>query len=400
MATSTNYTSIAYVLETTEGEAPDVPFAFQLLPTTGGSPVSNLTTAVSEVIRSDRQTDDLVVVDADISGEVNYELSYDAYQPLIIALMQNENAAGSISEIDLTATGATDKLGGAASGIDGLVDIGDVFRLNSSTEEEKIDGLYTCIDNTTTDEITIYPSYVNATAAASDVTIKTTSIVYNGSDTTPPSYTFRKTAENEGSTYYWYYHGCRINTMNFNFATGSILNGSVGVVGRTEDARTTKLDDENVTDTAIAEYNIMNSVNSIGTIYVEGIVFGTCKFSSLNLSIDNQTEAAKSIGTLGACATASYSIQITGDIEVFFKDLTMYDKFVAAESFGITIILDDDASDTIGNSIGINMKKCKFETLDTPIGGKDAFLKQTGTFRALRDGTNDNMIKFSFIDAA
>jgi len=36
--------------------------AFQLMPTTGGSPTGNTTTAVSEVIRSDRQIDDLVVV--------------------------------------------------------------------------------------------------------------------------------------------------------------------------------------------------------------------------------------------------------------------------------------------------------------------------------------------------
>ncbi len=150
----------------------------------------------------------------------------------------------------------------------------------------------------------------------------------------------------------------------------------------------------------IPAYSIMNSVNSVGTIYLEGVSLGTCSFSSLDLVIDNQTEAAKSIGILGACATASYSLMVTGSVEVFFKDLTLYNKFKGSESFSVTIILDDNASESvIGNGIGINMQNCKFETLDTPISGKDAFLKQTGSFKALRDVTNDNMVKVSFIDS-
>ena len=98
--------------------------------------------------------------------------------------------------------------------------------------------------------------------------------------------------------------------------------------------------------------------------------------------------------------TVSYSLMVTGSVEVFFKDLTLYNKFKGSESFSVTIILDDNASESvIGNGIGINMQNCKFETLDTPISGKDAFLKQTGSFKALRDVTNDNMVKVSFIDS-
>lgn len=392
MATSTNYTSMAYVAETVEGEAPATP-QFQLLPTTGGSPVANITTARSDVIRSDRQTDDLTVVDADVSGDINYELSYAPYKPLIEAVLQN-TVTGSISEASCSVDGI-DFTVISKAGIEGNVSVGDVFRATSALDSA-IDNFYTCIDNSVADEITIYPAMADTMTAQSDVEITATNIIDNGA-TAPDSYTFRKTAVEGGTPYYWYYHGCRINSMSFNFSTGSILNGTLGVVGRTEDPRATKLTGEQ-TDLPIPAYSIMNSVNSVGTIYIEGVNLGTCSFSSLDLSIDNQTASAKSVGTLGACDTASFSLNITGSVEVYFKDLSLYNKFKNASEFSVTIILDDDASATLGNGIGINIPKCKFESLDTPIDGKDSFLMQSGSLVGLRDETNNNMIKFSFID--
>lgn len=397
MATSTNYTSMAYVLEVTEGEAPATP-QFQLLPTTGGSPVANISTAVSDVIREDRQTDDLTVVDADISGEINYELSYDPYVPFIKSVLQN-TVTGSISVASITTDGASATTL-AVAGIDTAIAVGDVFRLTSTTDST-IDNFYTCISNATPGEIEIYPEMPAPLTIIADGDATTTTTISNGA-TAPDSYTFRKKVLETAIPYYWYYYGCRINTMNFNFATGSILNGTFGVIGRTEDAQTTVLTGEQ-TDLVIPDYSIMNSVNSVGTIYLDDgagaqLSLGNCSFSSLDLTIDNQTQPAKSIGTLGACDTASNSLQITGNIEIYFKDLEIYTKFKDASSFGVTIILDDDASDALGNGIGINMPFCKFETLDTPISGKDQFLMQSGSFRALRDVTNDNMIKFSLID--
>lgn len=387
MAVTTNYTDLSYIEEVTEGTTPANP-AFQLLPVTGGGPVSNISTAESEVIRSDRQTDDLVVVDSDVSGEINYELSYEPYKPLLLSLLQNNT----ISSLAITAASVDginfDKV--SKAGLEGLVGIGDVFRLSSALDST-IDGIYTCIDNSVAGEITIYPSIDSTMTAQIDIVITATTIATNGADK-PKSYTLRKTVNNEGTVHYWYYRGMKISTMNFNFATGSILNGSFGTLGLTEEATNTSITGETLIP--VQSYSIMNSVSSIGSIYIEGLNLGTCKFSSLDLTYDNQMQAAKSIGVLGACQTSSYSVQISGNVEVYFQDLSLYNKFLAAQSFGVTIILTDGD----GNSIGMNMPKCKFETLDTPISGKDQFLMQSGSFKALRDSTDDYMFKLSLID--
>jgi hypothetical protein len=388
MVASTNLTSLAYDKETVFGETDDTP-QFQLLPTTGGSPVNNISTAVSDVIRQDRQTDDLIVVDGDIAGDINYELSYTPYKDFMGSVLMNATT-GSISETGITNTGLTNDDILQKAGLEAIISVGDVFRL-ASISDPTINGEYTCIA-TGTNEVTIFPG-TGATGDETDVTADATLIQQNGASPLE-GYTIRKTADNGGTPYYWYYRGCAINSMNFNFATGSILNGSIGIVGLTEETRLAGLTGEQ-TDLAIPAYTLMNSVTSIGVIRIGGVTLGTCSFASLDLTIDNQINAAKGIGNLGACDLAAYSLMVTGNTEVYFNNLDLYNKFVDATSFSVTIIV----TDTDGNTIGIDMPSCKFETLDTPISGKDAFLMQSGSFKALRDATEDYMIKLSRIDA-
>lgn len=388
MVASTNLTSLAYDKETVFGTTDDTP-TFTILPTTGGGPVNNISTAESEVIRDDRQTDDLSVVDGEISGDIAYELSYAPYADFMESVLMNTSTKN-IALTAVTNDGTGDNTIIGAAGIEDDVKIGDVFHL-ASIVDSTIDGAYTCIAEGT-DEVTVYPA-TGATAALTDLTVDATDIRTNGASAVQ-GYTIRKKASNAGSDYYWYYRGCVINSMNFNFATGSILNGSIGIVGLTEETRTTVLPSETADDPTPA-YTIMNSVTSVGVIRIGGVTLGTCSFSSLDLTIDNKVNLAKAISVLGACDVAAFSVEVTGNTEVYFNNLDLYNKFVNAQSFSVTIILTDGD----GNSIGIDLPKCKFESLDTPISGKDAFLMQSGTLKGLRDATSDYMIKFSRIDA-
>lgn len=387
MTASTNTTSLAYSKETVFGTTNATP-QFTVLPTTGGSPTNNITTAKSEVIRSDRQTDDLVVVDGDISGDINFELSYAPYADFMDSVLMNANTS-TISETTVGVTSAADTVLTKAS-LEAAVEVGDVFKLSSVTDPT-IDGFYTCIAQGTGD-VTVYPA-TGVLSDLTDVVITATKIQTNGSSPIE-GYTIRKQADVSGSPYYWYYRGCAINTMNFNFATGSILNGSIGIVGLNEETRTSVLVGEQA-DVPVPAYSIMNSVTSVGVIRIEGVTLGLCSFSSLDLTIDNQVNAAKSIGNLGACDLAAYSLMVSANTEVYFNNLDLYNKFVEASSFSVTIIVND--SD--GNAIGIDIPKCKFESLETPISGKDAFLMQSGSFTGLRDATRDYMIKLSRVDA-
>lgn len=85
---TTNDTDLSYIAETVPGTTPTTP-AFKLLPYTGGAPEFNFTTVVSEAIRSDRQTEDVIITNAEVTGTINFELSYDAFKPFLIEVLRS-----------------------------------------------------------------------------------------------------------------------------------------------------------------------------------------------------------------------------------------------------------------------------------------------------------------------
>jgi hypothetical protein len=307
MVDSTNKTTLGYVKEVTPGTIPVTP-AFQLLPITGTNLVAETSTVVSEVLRSDRQTDDLIPVDETIGGTTDAELSYDAYKPLMISLLQTADAG---------------------------------------------------------------PKYSNGAEVAD-------------------SYTFRKILHAKGTDYPFYYLGCQIGQMVFNFETASLLSMSMDVMGRT--SSTTPPGDE-APDVPVAAYDLLNSVSSTD-IVISGLPAST-EFETMTLTVNNNINPAKAIGTLGSIDLASFTLDVTGDVSLYFEDLSAYNAFKNATNFSITITI----TDATGNIMVIALPYCKFETLTEPVDGKDEFLMETGTFRALRDPVNDEMISFTFTDA-
>ena len=318
--TSTNFTDISYIQEVTPGIIPDdSPTVFQIIPTTGGAPSYNLTTEVSNVIRSDRQTDDLVVTDAEVTGDIEFEAAYGPYKPLFQSLLR------------------------------GAVDT---------------------------------------------VTEPGSEIVRNG-NLTPTTYTFVKRVLGIADPTYFYYNGCAISQISMNFETGAILTGTTSVFGRKEvtgtDGTTLPITSQSFTNPPA--YTIMNSVSHVVTS-IGGLPAGT-QYSNLSLTINNNTTAAKAIGTLGAFNIADFTLEVTGEISLYFESLAAYDLFLQSNNFSLTAQLTDGNN----NVLLITLPWCKFETLETPIDGKDNFFMLDGTLRALRDPSNDYMVEMKWTDA-
>lgn len=387
--TSTNYTSISYIEETTPGTTPASP-AFQLLPTTGGAPAGNVTTTVSEVIRRDRQTDDLIVTDAEVGGEINYELSYGPYKPLITALLQGTTVA--VAETGLTDIAAVNATSEYTSTSTDFVDADIVAGMNvrfSGFTNAANNGIKQVV-SVTTNSLVVDDAALVDEAAGATVEFDSTMIRNGAEDAT--SFTFLKMIEGLTNTAYFYYPGCQISMMNFNFETGSILNGSFEVVGTTEEPTETAKASQSIVD--VPSYALMNSVSSVTSIDVQGLPAGT-EFSTLNLSVDNSINRAKAIGTLGAIDLASFTLNVTADITLYFRDLVTYGNYVNANSFFLSFTLTDGD----GNILVLTLPKCKFEELDVPIDGKDSFLMLSGSLKALRDPGTNSTIQIEFFDA-
>lgn len=386
--TSTNFTDISYIVEVTPGVTPATP-AMQIVPTKGSSLQGNTSTVVSEAIRSDRQIDDLVVVDQEVSGALEYELSYGPYKPLLESLMQSVAVtASAVAQIDIGFTVTTNVIATGANDLSALK--AGMFILVSGAVDPANNGVFQLSIDATASEITLTAGAGLVTEAAGASVTITANSLRNGV-ATPDSYTFLKHVTGITAPVFMYYKGCQISSASFNFETGSILGGSMNVVGLTEDVTETAEAGQSKVDTVA--HTLMNSVSSLA-LESSGLAAGT-SFQNLNLTIDNNINAAKAIGTLGAVDLASFTLNVTADLTIYFEDKTAYDKYLQSTSFSVTAT----ATDGNNNVIVISMPNCKFETLESPVPGKDNFFMLNGSLRALRDPTNDYTVQIDLIDA-
>lgn len=388
---STNIADLAYVKEVTAGTTPATP-TFQRLPITGVDLSDNIATKSSEVLRKDRQTDDLIVVDADVNGPIPYELSFAAYKPLMISLLQGGSAVAdvSISATDLAAVNSTSQITSSTTDFvsEGVV-VGCYIQVDGFTESAN-NGIFKVTAVTAT-SITVDGTLTDE--AAGDTVTVGAECYRNGAEV-PDSYTFRKGFDVPGgSESIFYYRGCQISAMSMDFSTGEILKGEMTVNGLTAEGTATAITGETITD--VAAYKLMNSVSSVTEVAVTGLP-ATAFFNTLNLTIDNNANAQKGIGQLGARALANFTLNVTASIELYFEDLTLYNKYKNSTSFTVAFTLEDGD----GNIIVVSLPKCKFEELTEPVGGKDEFLMESGSLKALRDTTTNSTIQFDFFPAA
>lgn len=383
--TSTNYTDISYIAEVTAGTTPASP-AFQTLPTKGTALMGNTTTAVSAVIRRDRQIDDLVIVDQDVSGNLDFELSFAPYKPLLTSLLQGTPFVLAIAAAINISFTAPSTIASVTSVFTGLLP--GMYILVSGAAAANNNGLFKVVTATGT-SITVAETTITTAAAGATIKLSANSI-RNGVQT-PTSYTFAKQITGITTPAFMYYRGCQISSMDLAFDTGAILGGSIGVIGLTETVTETAIGGQ--TFVASPAYTIMNSVSALA-LESTGLSAGTA-FQSIKLKVDNGINAAKAIGTLGAANLASFTLNVTADMSIYFQDIVAYNKYLQATSFNVVM----KATDGAGNKIVVSMPNCKFEKLEAPIAGKDAFLMLNGSFRALRDPTLNYTIQLDLIAA-
>jgi hypothetical protein len=146
---ASNRVGLRYIEEVTFGTTPSTP-AFNELRYTGEGLNYNISNVTSDEIRADRMTSDLVQVSGDASGDINVELSYDAYDELLEGVMASTwSAQLAVSETDIDAATADDSFNTAGGDFvaDGLI-VGKWFKVDGFTDTS-INGFYRAVTVTT-----------------------------------------------------------------------------------------------------------------------------------------------------------------------------------------------------------------------------------------------------------
>lgn len=385
---SSNRVALRAIREVTFGDIPATP-AFDELRYTGESLNFNLSNVTSDEIRSDRMTSDLVQVSSDASGDINIEMSYDAYDEFIESLMADTWSADlAVSESDIGATTGTNVFDTATGDFvaDGVV-VGKWFKVAGFTDST-INGYYRALTVTSSEITTSNP--IPATEAPGNSITMTGSMIRNG--TTLTSFSVQKELQDISPPSFFIFNGVRIGQLQLTFETGSILTGVFSLMGLGASVNTAG--ESGQTEVPAPTNEIMNAVSNILQIEFDDVV-STVFFNSLSLNINNNLRAQDAIGSLPHVGLALSRLEVTGDIELYFADNDEYTKYLNATAFSLSFRVEDAS----GKAYVFTLPRCKYETGEVVAGGLDQDVFQRSTIRAIRDPITDAMIQIDKFSA-
>lgn len=389
LATS-NRVALRCLTETTYGVV-NTAAAANELKMTGESLAFAIQTDSSKVIRSDRQTTDLIQVGASASGGLNFEMTYKEYDILMQAQFMDAWTVYGTGGVGAAVSLTIDTPGGiitwgtvatpvAPTGVDALLSlaVGQFFRLSAGADAAH--GAILRIASRTTTSITVstatpIPGTGSRVAAASTIS---SSRLVNGS--TVRSFTLEKGMLDLVPTQFFAYRGMNASKLSMSFASGAIVTGSFDFMGK-DSIRTTTTGFTGGSVIAPTTFDSVNAVSGVGTLLENGAAIPGTFIKSLKLDVDNKMRGQDAIGVLGFANILPGSIMVTGEMEIYLADGALYDKFVNNTSSSIVWTMRDGA----GNGYAINLPKIKYSDAKVQAGGLDQDVMLSMPFTALMD---------------
>ena len=389
----TNRTSLKYIKETTWGTTPAT--HMNDLRMTGESLSFNISNIVSNELRSDRQTTDLVQVSAEASGGFDGELSYAAYDEFFQGALWATPANGWQGSI----SGATSSTIAFENSGSRIVDssgtpfsslmTGQWVRLSGATESAN--NGYFFITSVTSSSAIVVSQTLTDEVEGDTITIDAGCL---RNSTKERSYSIQRAHEDMNPTVYFHFKGMVVNSVTFNVEVEQITTISFDFIGASAIVSGTKLSTTG-TDAAAAANDVLNAVSHCANIREGDMTTDeTAIIRSVNFTLANNIRGKKGIGDLGNADIGAGKVDVTGTMSVYFTDKNMYDKYVNGTETSLTFKLEDTPSGTTyGNAYIFTFPRIKFESDGVNAGGADADVMEEIGWRAIRHATYDCTIQ-------
>lgn len=301
---SANRVALRYVKENTFNVTPATPNLKQLRYTSESlnKAISNI---VSTEIRPDRTQADLVTVDANAAGDINFELSYGTFDDFIAAALCSTWSAAS---------------GGTRVIENGVLD--QFFTIQKDFNDI---GIFHNVE------------------------------------------------------------GCVINQLQLSMAVGQILTGTASVMAG--NYTQTEIQFPGAVLVPAPAATPLNAVSDLQDIIIDDVPYNGC-ISELNLTINNNYRGRKCIGFLGSTDMIPGTLEISGTMNMYFSDGSIYEKFDTNTEFSYSFKLEGPEGSYI-----IRVPRAKFETGEVVAGGQNTDVMFNATFRALYDASAGRMIQ-------
>jgi len=364
---------------------------------TGETLSFDITKESSKEINATRTVSSVVPVTAKSSGGLTMEMTYDSVEPFLESTLQNTfaefgtngvgaaTATTSVSATLITASAAT-------SGVNlfTLLQPGQWFRIVSAgANNGKILRVSTVTAPTAT-VITLDPNTPGAVSAGESIQIQSARLT-NG--TTQSSWTIERNNTDIGV--FIAYTGMTPSKVDIKVASGALSDLSFDFMGKSGlESNTTLLPG---TPIAPANYDIHSGVGgATNAVWMDGVPLTGTFVKSVSLSYDNALRSQEAVGTLGAVAIGSGTINLTGQLEVYFANKDLFTKF--RQNVNTSLIFS--STDNAGNGYIFTIPICNISSFKTNASAKDQDQMVSIDMTGLNDSGNANaaLRKSIFID--
>lgn len=368
----TNRTAIRSKAESTWGTAATGNYQIERL--TGESLIHDKATVPSNELRSDRQVPFLAEVGAGASGAVNFELSYGSYDSWLESLLYSTwqtPSGGARQTISCTLTNSPNQISGTGVGTD--IVVGQYVRLDGNTTPAN-DGWYL---------VTVVDSANLVTVAeAFDTPEGPTSIGYSASyirnGTTEKSLTIERQFTDVTSKEFTLFTGMIASSMSMAIAESAIITGSFNFLGK-EGA----LADATAAGTPVAATttDVINATSNVGQISeTYGLANRTAlstAIQAINFTIDGSLRHQRAIANRTAVGVGEGRYQATGNVNAYFEDGSLFEKYVLHTATSLSIRMHDGATGdtaaaTLANRVAGNTYIVTFPRVFFSSGGPQA----------------------------
>lgn len=359
---------------------------------TGESLNYDLKTDTSNEIRSDRQITDLIPVDAEGNGGFSFEMSYAEYDSFIEAVLQGTwtvfGTNGVSAAVPTSATFAAGTLtaGGATTGANAFTNLvmGQWVKIAGSTISGQ--NIWAQVSTTVPPTSTVLTfqgtPFTGLTGNGGVAVTVSGARVVNG--TTQRSFTLEKNFGDISQTVT--YKGMVHNKLSLKLASGALLTGESEFLGQGASQQAGTL--LNASVTASTANAVMNGVSNVANILEGGAALSGTYIKSLSLDISNNLRGQDAIGTLGNVGVASGTVEVTGSIELYFADGTLYQKFINNTSSSLSFRINDASL----NGYVFTLPNVKYSGGKINAGGINQDVMVSLNFQALRDSVSGNTI--------
>lgn len=347
----------------------------------------SLKTEKSKELRPSRGVADLILVDADASGDVPAELSYGEYDALICAALCTvpSNVVGTNGAATGTATFSSTGITFSAGTPFAAVESGQYVRITGAVNTAN-NGIF----GPATGLISAGSGIGFQTGTFTAETGTANVVVYGArykNSTSKISHSIERLNNDLTGARFEVFRGMVVDKWSVNWQPGSIVQQSYGFMGKDALPMSTGTALPGTT-TASATNPIVNSVNQIGTIRENGVALSNTFCRGLSLSVSNNVEMFKALENLGAVdfRIGEFSLQL--NMQLYLADATYYNKFINNTNTSMSWRV----TDALGNPYMFTVPSLDYSSAKRPNPGRNNAIILELTGEGLEDAAGRVLI--------